>query len=61
MKNPAVIDAYLGAHQDLDLGVVTGRVDVVEADPTTDVAASIDADAAAIVEQGVAEDEGNRA
>jgi branched-chain amino acid transport system ATP-binding protein len=61
MQNPAVIDAYLGAHQDLDLGVVTGRVDVVEADPTTDVAASIDADAAAIVEQGVAEDEGNRA
>jgi branched-chain amino acid transport system ATP-binding protein len=27
MKNPAVIDAYLGAHQDVDLGVVTGRFD----------------------------------
>ena len=27
MKNPAVIDAYLGAHQDVDLGVVTGRYD----------------------------------
>ncbi|MCU1406281.1 MAG: transporter ATP-binding protein [Glaciihabitans sp.] len=26
MKNPAVIDAYLGAHQDVDLGIVTGRV-----------------------------------
>lgn len=26
MQNPAVIDAYLGAHQDVDLGVVTGRV-----------------------------------
>ncbi len=25
MRNPAVIDAYLGAHQDVDLGVVTGR------------------------------------
>ena len=25
MSNPAVIDAYLGAHQDVDLGVVTGR------------------------------------
>ena len=25
MRNPAVIDAYLGAHQELDLGVVTGR------------------------------------
>ena len=38
MNNPAVIDAYLGAHQELDLGVVTGRIDVVEADPTTDAA-----------------------
>ena len=26
MSNPAVIDAYLGAHIDVDLGVVTGRV-----------------------------------
>jgi neutral amino acid transport system ATP-binding protein len=26
MKNQAVIDAYLGAHQDVDLGIVTGRV-----------------------------------
>ena len=26
MSDPAVIDAYLGAHQDVDLGVVTGRV-----------------------------------
>ena len=26
MSNPAVIDAYLGSHQDVDLGVVTGRV-----------------------------------
>jgi neutral amino acid transport system ATP-binding protein len=25
MKDPAVVDAYLGAHQDVDLGVVTGR------------------------------------
>jgi branched-chain amino acid transport system ATP-binding protein len=25
MKDPAVIDAYLGAHQDVDLGIVTGR------------------------------------
>src|SRR5690606_32054356 len=28
MVNPAVIDAYLGAHQDTDLGVVTGRIDL---------------------------------
>jgi len=26
MKNPAVVDAYLGSHQDVDLGVITGRV-----------------------------------
>jgi branched-chain amino acid transport system ATP-binding protein len=26
MNDQAVIDAYLGAHQDVDLGVVTGRV-----------------------------------
>jgi neutral amino acid transport system ATP-binding protein len=25
MNDPAVIDAYLGAHQEIDLGVVTGR------------------------------------
>ena len=40
MKNPAVIDAYLGAHQELDLGVVTGRYAAADADPTTDAAAS---------------------
>ncbi|MDZ8274697.1 ABC transporter ATP-binding protein [Microbacterium aquimaris] len=28
MKDPAVIDAYLGAHQDVDLGEVTGRIPV---------------------------------
>jgi branched-chain amino acid transport system ATP-binding protein len=26
MKNPAVIDAYLGSHQDADLGTITGRI-----------------------------------
>ncbi len=26
MKNPAVIDAYLGSHQDDDLGTITGRI-----------------------------------
>jgi neutral amino acid transport system ATP-binding protein len=30
MKDQAVIDAYLGAHQDTDLGVVTGRIRVVK-------------------------------
>lgn len=27
MKDAAVIDAYLGAHQEVDLGVVTGRIE----------------------------------
>ncbi|MER7796427.1 ABC transporter ATP-binding protein [Microbacterium sp. NPDC096154] len=55
MKNPAVIDAYLGAHQELDLGVVTGRIPVIEADPTTDAAASASVDAAAIEAEASAE------
>ena len=29
MKEQAVIDAYLGAHQDTDLGVVTGRISII--------------------------------
>ncbi len=29
MKEQAVIDAYLGAHQDTDLGVITGRINVI--------------------------------
>jgi neutral amino acid transport system ATP-binding protein len=29
MKEQAVIDAYLGAHQDTDLGVVTGRINII--------------------------------
>ncbi len=28
MRNDAVIDAYLGSHQDVDLGVVTGRITI---------------------------------
>ena len=60
MRNPAVIDAYLGAHQELDLGVVTGRIAAIEADPTTDAAASAQASATLLVEEGVAEDEENR-
>jgi neutral amino acid transport system ATP-binding protein len=30
MKNEAVIDAYLGSHQETDLGVVTGRIPKIE-------------------------------
>lgn len=56
MRNPAVIDAYLGAHQELDLGVVTGRISVIDADPTTDAAASAAADAEALLDEGEAEE-----
>ncbi|MBY0689383.1 ABC transporter ATP-binding protein [Microbacterium marinilacus] len=55
MKDPAVIDAYLGAHQELDLGVVTGRIPIVEADPTTDAAASAAVDAATLEAEATAE------
>lgn len=48
MKNPAVVDAYLGAHQELDLGVVTGRYAAADADPTTDSEASDAAESVAI-------------
>ncbi len=57
MKNPAVIDAYLGAHQELDLGVVTGRYTPDEADATTDKAASSAADAAALAAEGAHEED----
>lgn len=30
MKEKAVIDAYLGAHQDTDLGEVTGRINIIK-------------------------------
>ncbi len=50
MKDPAVVDAYLGAHQELDLGVVTGRYTPDDADPSADAAASSAADAEAELE-----------
>lgn len=28
LKDPAVVDAYLGSHQDVDLGVATGRISI---------------------------------
>jgi branched-chain amino acid transport system ATP-binding protein len=48
MKNPAVIDAYLGAHQDVDLGVVTGRYD--DGSKATVTAAQIEAEGLAELE-----------
>ncbi|MFT4235172.1 MAG: ABC transporter ATP-binding protein [Microbacterium sp.] len=58
MQDPAVIDAYLGAHQDVDLGVVTGRIEgelsgeaeeLVEAQQELSVA--VDADESTAEEQ----------
>ncbi|UNK72601.1 ABC transporter ATP-binding protein [Microbacterium sp. H1-D42] len=40
MEDPAVIDAYLGAHQDVDLGEVTGRISVVSGDAAASDAAA---------------------
>ena len=48
MKDPAVIDAYLGAHQDVDLGVVTGRYD--DGSKATITAADIEAEGLAELE-----------
>ena len=48
MRNPAVVDAYLGAHQELDLGVVTGRYTPEDADPTTDAVMSSETDPSVI-------------
>ncbi|QAY73205.1 ABC transporter ATP-binding protein [Agromyces protaetiae] len=55
MQDPAVIDAYLGAHQELDLGVVTGRFTADEADPTTDAEASTEVEAESLADEGLAE------
>jgi len=37
MNNPAVIDAYLGSHQDVDLGVVTGRIEGIIPESASDL------------------------
>jgi branched-chain amino acid transport system ATP-binding protein len=56
MADPAVVDAYLGAHQDIDLGVVTGRAatdapqsaeklrEEIEAEAAEEIAAEPEAD-----------------
>ncbi|WP_204940160.1 ABC transporter ATP-binding protein [Microbacterium keratanolyticum] len=46
MEDPAVIDAYLGAHQDVDLGAVTGRIAVVESGAAERIREVIEAEAA---------------
>jgi len=51
MADPAVIDAYLGAHQDVDLGVVTGRVAGSSPQQADDVRDQIEAEALDELEQ----------
>ena len=50
MEDPAVVDAYLGAHQDLDLGAVTGRIPVIESDAAARLREQIEAEAEAELE-----------
>ena len=42
MKDQAVIDAYLGSHQDVDLGIVTGRIEGELNTAAIDLAAEVD-------------------
>ena len=44
MQDAAVIDAYLGSHQDVDLGVVTGRVSGEKTAEVEELLAEIDAE-----------------
>ncbi|MBG6239065.1 branched-chain amino acid transport system ATP-binding protein [Mycetocola sp. CAN_C7] len=44
MQDAAVIDAYLGSHQDVDLGVVTGRVSGEKTAEVDELLAEIDAE-----------------
>ena len=50
MEDPAVIDAYLGAHQDVDLGEVTGRIPVISDAEATKMRKKIEAEAEAEID-----------
>ena len=49
MEDPAVVDAYLGAHQDVDLGAVTGRIPVLADTAAVELCERIEAEAEAEV------------
>lgn len=51
MEDPAVVDAYLGAHQDVDLGVVTGRMATVSDADAIRIRQKIEAEAEAELEE----------
>jgi len=50
MEDPAVVDAYLGAHQDVDLGAVTGRIPVLADTAAVKLREQIEAEAEAEIE-----------
>ena len=58
MENPAVVDAYLGAHQDVDLGAVTGRIPVIGDAAATRLRDEIEAEAEAELEATIAAESG---
>ena len=58
MDDPAVIDAYLGAHHDTDLGSLTGQLEVAKADDSPLLAQIQDEIAAESVTDHGAEKEG---
>jgi branched-chain amino acid transport system ATP-binding protein len=51
MEDQAVVDAYLGAHQDVDLGEVTGRIGVVSPTEAIRVREKIESAAEAELEE----------
>jgi len=51
MEDQAVVDAYLGAHQDVDLGEVTGRIGVVSQTEAIRVRENIESAAEAELEE----------
>ena len=55
MHEKAVIDAYLGSHQDVDLGAVTGRIPVIESAEAAKLREEIEAAAEAELAAGSAD------
>ncbi|MFE7066458.1 MULTISPECIES: ABC transporter ATP-binding protein [Microbacterium] len=58
MEDPAVVDAYLGAHQDVDLGAVTGRLPVISDADAERIREQIETEVEAEVEAEDAAEEG---
>ncbi len=57
MEDTAVIDAYLGAHQDVDLGAVTGRIPVATTAEATRLRQQIENEAEAELQAGATDEE----